>query len=244
MISRRLIGTAAAGLMACGIAISSAVSEATAATLALKDGEPKEWVIWPTYSSNFRLGGKQFIGDEYRFDAKPGDKLDISVKVKSGNLSPILVLIPPQSSQPVASDSIVGKLTYQVPAGGPTGQYRLLVMAQGDTKGIYTTSLSRTSQPVAAQPTDSRKALLENEFQLNVMDGCPASTSGLVVATFKENNQNYTYCAQPTRFVQAGNYTYNPTTKNLESASASTPAPAAKPAESCVVQIGDVCIVR
>ena len=249
MISRRLIGTVAATLMTCGIAISSTVTAATAASLDLKDGETKEWVIWPTYSSTFNFGSgpqaKQFIGDEYRFNAQPGDKLEISVKVKGGNLSPTLVLIPAQTGQPVASDNIVGKLTYQVPAGGPSGQYRFLVMAQGDTKGIYSVSLTRTNQPVAAQPADTRKAILENEFKLNVMDGCPASTSGLVVAAFKEaNGQTYTYCAQPNRFIQAGNYAYNPTTKNLEAATSASTAPAAKPAAPCVVQVGDVCIVR
>ena len=89
--------------------------------------------------------------------------------------------------------------------------------------------------PTATQP-DSRRQLLQTEYGLTVLDGCPAARTGLVVISFPENNQTYIYCANPNRLVRAGEYTYNPTTGNLDTAQQAAPA--------CTVSIGGVCLVK
>lgn len=83
---------------------------------------------------------------------------------------------------------------------------------------------------------DARRKILEDDFGLRVMDTCPASRTALVAVNFIEgNNQTFTYCAQPNRLFTAGEYNYNPNTRNLE---------VARKTPNCTVQIGGICIVR
>ncbi|MEX0269081.1 hypothetical protein AB3R30_08055 [Leptolyngbyaceae cyanobacterium UHCC 1019] len=92
-----------------------------------------------------------------------------------------------------------------------------------------------TLPPTTALPTDARRQQLQRDYGLAVLDNCPAVRSAYVVVNFPEANQIYQYCAPPTRFLTAGEYTYNPTTGNLDAA--------AKPA-NCTITIGGICVVK
>ncbi len=89
--------------------------------------------------------------------------------------------------------------------------------------------------PTTQLPTDSRRQQLQRDYGLTVLDNCPASRSSYVVVNFPDANQIYQYCATPTRFLTAGEYTYNPNTGNLDAAT--------KPV-NCTVTIGGICIVK
>ena len=89
--------------------------------------------------------------------------------------------------------------------------------------------------PTTPLPTDSRRQQLQRDYGLTVLDNCPASRSSYVVVNFPEANQIYQYCATPTRFLTAGEYTYNATTGNLDAAT--------KPV-NCTVTIGGICVVK
>lgn len=117
------------------------------------------------------------------------------------------------------------------------GTYRYNVTT--DDLSPTTTSQTPTPQPTTPPTTtqpDSRRQLLQTDYGLTVLDGCPAARTNLVVVSFPENNQSYIYCANPNRVVRAGEYTYNAQTGNLD--------PAQKPAPACTVSIGGVCIVK
>ncbi len=245
MVYHRLFGAIFATVAASGIAIATLSTPANAAT-ALKEGEAREWILWPTYSTNFILNNQQLLGNEYLLNAEPGDTLEISVKVGGGNLSPMLALFSVQNGQQVAFDDRLNSLAYQVPDDTKAGQYRLLIVAKNNTKGIYTLSLNRKRQPVASPPAntaanptasnDPRRKILADDYGLKVLNNCPPSREGLVVVTFAEADAQYLYCANPNRFVQAGAYTYNPNNGNLETA--------AKPPERCSLVIGGVCVIK
>lgn len=94
---------------------------------------------------------------------------------------------------------------------------------------------TQPTSPIGTQP-DNRRQMLQTEYGLTVLDGCPAARTGLVVVSFPENNQSYIYCANPNRLVRAGEYTYNASTGNLDTAQQSAPA--------CTVSIGGVCLVK
>jgi hypothetical protein len=98
-----------------------------------------------------------------------------------------------------------------------------------------TTQLPTTQLPTTPLPTDSRRQQLQRDYGLTVLDNCPAARTAYVVVNFPEANQIYQYCATPTRFLTAGEYTYNSTTGNLDAAT--------KPA-NCTVTIGGICIVK
>ena len=249
MFYRRLFRAVCATVAASGIAIATLSTPASAA-IALKEGEAREWILWPTYSTNFILNNQQLLGDEYLIEAQPGETLEISVKVGGGNLSPILALFSVQNGQQVAFDDRLSSLVYQVPANAQAGQYRLLIVAKKDTKGIYTLSLARKRPAPTANPggntansdgntakNDPRRKILTDEYGLNVLNNCPPSRNGLVVVTFAEADAQYLYCANPNRFIQAGSYTYNPNNGDLETA-------ASKPPERCSLIIGGVCIIK
>ncbi|MCL6433492.1 MAG: hypothetical protein K6T90_04620 [Leptolyngbyaceae cyanobacterium HOT.MB2.61] len=104
------------------------------------------------------------------------------------------------------------------------------------TGTLVTTQPTPQPSPSPIAANDSRRQLLQTDYGLTVLDGCPAARTNLVVVAFPENNQNYIYCANPNRLVRAGEYTYNATTGNLD--------PAQKPAPACTVSIGGVCLVK
>jgi len=89
--------------------------------------------------------------------------------------------------------------------------------------------------PATQLPADFRRQQLQRDYGLAVLDNCPASRSSYVVVNFPEANQIYQYCATPTRFLTAGEYTYNSNTGNLDAAT--------KPV-NCTVTIGGICIVK
>ncbi|HEY9597407.1 MAG TPA: hypothetical protein V6D33_07025, partial [Cyanophyceae cyanobacterium] len=72
------------------------------------------------------------------------------------------------------------------------------------------------AQAPSTQTPDSRRQVLQNDYGLTVLDNCPTTRTSLVVAYFPEYGQTYTYCANPNRFVRAGEYTYDLSTGDLK----------------------------
>lgn len=177
---------------------------------------------------------QQAAGDEYSFSAQQGDKLNFVVEVEEGNnLSPVLVLISSQTGQQVAYDDSSNSLQYQVPT---SGEYRLLVLGQNNTRGRYTLSVSGLSEGAPVSQADQkRRQMLRDEFGLRALDNCPESKNSLVVVSFPESGQTHTYCANPNRAIRAGEYTYNTSTGDLD--------PAKKP-KQCTVVVGGACVVK
>lgn len=112
------------------------------------------------------------------------------------------------------------------------GEYTYDAIA-GDLK-----SGSTVAQGSSSQLNDQRRQLLQDDFGLRVLDTCPAATSSLVVVSFAESTQTYRYCANPNRSYPAGEYTYNPSTRNLQ---AGTPG---RNSQQCAVSVAGVCVVR
>lgn len=98
------------------------------------------------------------------------------------------------------------------------------------------TAVGTGSQNASSQTTDQSRQILENEYGLSVLDTCPEARNSVVVVSFPNNNgQTDTYCANPNRLFQAGEYTYNTSTRSLD--------PATKP-QQCTVTVGGVCVVK
>ncbi|MFB2983032.1 hypothetical protein [Microseira sp. BLCC-F43] len=117
------------------------------AQTALRDGDTVNGFIRAN-SPAFRFRNESRVGsplqsapgDEYTFNARQGDIINIAVAQEEGsNLSPVIVLIASDTGRQVADDDINGSLRFRVPA---TGQYRLLVLGQNNTRGRYTLSIS------------------------------------------------------------------------------------------------------
>lgn len=73
---------------------------------------------------------------------------------------------------------------------------------------------------------DTRRDLLAQRLQLTLLDRCPATPLSVaqITMTDPQDNKDYTYCANPTRFVKAGTYRYNVNTDELQPATvAQTP---------------------
>lgn len=79
--------------------------------------------------------------------------------------------------------------------------------------GVYTYEEASRSIKLV----DARRDLLASKLQLNVLDRCPSPATAVaqVTMTDPQDGRDYTYCATPSRFVQAGPYRYNPTTDVL-----------------------------
>jgi len=158
-------------------------------------------------------------GEEYRFNAQQGDTVRINVKPEDGSsLSPILVLSSSQTGNQVLYNDKTNLLVYQVPI---SGEYKLLVLGRNNSRGRYTVSISGITPGLIAdtpstQTPDKRKQLLRDDFGLRVLENCPAATGSLVVVSFPESDQTYTYCANPNRFLEAGQYTYDASTQTLK----------------------------
>ncbi len=229
MIGRQFFNKIAATTAAVGMIVAIAADLAGAAT-ALKNGAVNGFIR--TNSPTFRFrdesrGGAPFqtaAGEEYVFNAQRGDVIQASVEVEDGSsLSPILVLTSTQTGAQVAYNNQTSSLRYQVPTAG---EYRLLVLGQNNSRGRYTLSISGITQGTASQSlstqspstqaNDQKRQLLQNEYGLTVLDSCPTARGSLVVVSFLESNQTYTYCANPNRFVRAGEYTYDTTSGELK----------------------------
>jgi hypothetical protein len=65
---------------------------------------------------------------------------------------------------------------------------------------------------------DTRRDMLAQRLQLTLLDRCPASPLSVVQITMTDpqDSKDYTYCANPTRFVKAGAYRYNVSTDELQ----------------------------
>lgn len=226
MIIRKFFNQVAATVVVTGMLLAIAADLGAAATR-LKNGETVNGFIRTT-SPTFRYRNESLrdtplqmaAGEEYVFNAQRGDTIQVSVDVEEGsNLSPILVLTSSQTGSQVAYTDKTNFLRYQVPA---TGEYRLLVLGQTNTRGRYTLSVSGNSEQTTAQTSsnpnqtkDPRRQLLENDYGLRVLENCPPARGSLVVVSFPESDQTYTYCANPNRLLQAGQYTYEARTDRL-----------------------------
>ncbi|OCQ95491.1 hypothetical protein BCD67_09660 [Oscillatoriales cyanobacterium USR001] len=84
--------------------------------------------------------------------------------------------------------------------------------------------------------SSDRQQFLEDEFGLRPLD-CRLRRT-MVIVNFRENGDNYTLCAEPTRSIPAGTYDYNYRTRNLD---AKTPE---EFKEQCRVSVGGMCISR
>ncbi|HBB34345.1 MAG TPA: hypothetical protein DDZ80_16555 [Cyanobacteria bacterium UBA8803] len=230
MITRNFFNRVAATLAAGGMMLAI-FADLAGATTRLNNGDTLNGFI-QTNSPVFRYRNQSVrnapfqsaAGEEYIFNAQQGDTIQISVEVEDGSsLAPILVLTSSQTGNQVAYNDKTTSLKYQVPT---TGEYRLLVLAKNNTRGRYTVSLSGIGQGTAAQPpstqpastpsTDPRRQLLQREYGLTVLDTCPGSRTSLVVAYFPEYGQTYTYCANPTRLLRSGEYTYDLSSGDLK----------------------------
>lgn len=218
------VAKVAATVAVTGMAISVVSTFSWAATT-LKNGDNVSGFIRTnsrsySFKNESRRGSplQTAIGEEYIFKAQQGDILQISIKVEDGSgLSPILVLTSTQTGKQVAYNDRNSSLRYQVVA---TGEYRLLVLGQNNSKGRYNLAISGISQPVSSQtPTqtsDQRRQFLQNEYGLRLLDSCPSQKNNLVVANFNEYGQKYSYCAYPNRALKAGEYIYDAASNELK----------------------------
>lgn len=221
MISRKFFKKVATTVAVTGMILSIVTDIAGAATR-LKNGDTVNGFI-QTNSSSFRYRNQSLrnspfqtaAGEDYIFNSKRGDTIQVSVEVEDGStLLPILVLTSSQTGNQVAYNDKTRSLSYKVTADG---EYRLLILGQNNTRGRYTLAISgitgdTTAQTPTNQPTpsnDPRRQILQNDYGLTLLDKCPATTDKLVVANFPEYGQTYTYCGNPNRFLRAGQYTYD-----------------------------------
>ncbi len=221
MISRKFFHKVAATVAVTGMILSIVTDIAGAATR-LKNGDTVNGFI-QTNSPSFRYRNQSLrnspfqtaAGEEYIFNSKRGDTIQVTVEVEDGStLLPILVLTSSQTGNQVAYNDKTRSLSYKVTADG---EYRLLILGQNNTRGRYTLAISgiapdttaQNPQPTSAPSNDPRRLLLQNEYGLTLLDKCPTTTDKLVVANFPEYGQTYTYCGNPNRFLRAGQYTYD-----------------------------------
>lgn len=87
--------------------------------------------------------------------------------------------------------------------------------------GVY----SYNANTKSIQLVDSRRDLLASKLQLTLLENCPSPATSVVqiVMTDAQDNRDYTYCAQPTRYLKAGAYRYNPATDSIAAIETSTP---------------------
>ena len=89
--------------------------------------------------------------------------------------------------------------------------------------GVY----SYNTNTKSIQLVDSRRDMLASKLQLNLLENCPSPATSVVqiVTTDPQDNRDYTYCAQPTRYVKAGSYRYDPAADRLVAADTTTTTP-------------------
>ncbi|HEY9851883.1 MAG TPA: hypothetical protein V6D28_20590 [Leptolyngbyaceae cyanobacterium] len=224
MSSRKFLGKIAATFAIAGMLLT-AIADLNIAAERLNNGDTVDGAISANSETfNFRNQSRTnspvqtATGQEYIFNAQQGDIINVAVDIQEGNLAPVLVLISSQNQRQVAYDDTQNSLRYRVPT---TGQYRLLVLGQNNTRGRYTLSVSGINDSSVAQgsstsTSDTRRELLQNDFGLRVLNNCPPATGSLVVVTFTESNQTYRYCANPNRVYPAGEYSYDAISGDLK----------------------------
>ena len=236
-MSGKFFQTLATTFAVTGLMLSSVPNISSLAATPLRNDQSVTGVIRPIsptfrYINTARRGNPIEIGfgEEYTFNAKQGDTIEVSIGTDNRtNLQPVLVLFSSEDGKQVAFEDRTNTLRYRVPTGG---EYRLLVLGQNNSKGRYTLSLSgitenATTQTPTTQPTatDPRRQVLQNEYGLRTLDNCPENKNSLVAVTFREYGQTYTYCANPNRFVKAGEYNYDISTGELKPRTVATQNP-------------------
>jgi len=275
MITKKSFSKVAA-IAAAAVMVLGTIGHVSIAQTALRDGENVNGYVQntsPSYSfRNQSIKGaptQTARGVQYIFSAKRGDSIEISVDAEDGStLKPILVLLSPNGRQ-VAYDASLNLLKYQV---STTGNYRLLVLGQNNTRGRFTVSINGLSSTAPSNQVsqadqvmtdvlrlriigcgvpnvaririgsderctrdiepgqytydantrritlaDSRRDLLAQRLQINVLERCPSPATSVaqITLTDPQDGRDYTYCATPTRFVRAGAYRYNVNTDEL-----------------------------
>jgi hypothetical protein len=231
MIDRKFVNKVAK--VAATIAVSgmmiAPLSEVTWAATTLNNGQTVNGVIRANSPAfRFRNDSKRgapleiAAGDEYVFNAQQGDTIQVSVTFQNaGQILPILVLTNSRTGRQVAFNNRNNSLRYQVPT---SGEYKLLVLAQNNSRGRYSVSVSGINQGggIAQNPstptttTDQKRQFLQNEYGLRLLDTCPQVRSSLVVVAFQEFGQTSTYCANPSRLVKAGEYVYDSASNEIK----------------------------
>ncbi len=273
MITRQVYHRLAMAVVVAGTIVLHAAAGVFAA--ALQNGEASGFINNSSQRFRFRNQSirnapvQQAVGQEFTFNATKGDQVEVAIEVEDGStLKPILVLIEVQSGRQIAFDARVGSVKAQIPT---TGAYRLLVLAQGNTRGRYTLVTSgiggASSTPTAQADqvmtdvlklrvigcgvpdvarvrigneerctrditpglyvynattrsialVDQRRDIIAQRLQLTMLDACPPIGTATVRISVlaSAQAQQATYCANPTRFVAAGDYTYNFDTDKL-----------------------------
>ncbi|MEH2184929.1 MAG: hypothetical protein V7K64_01920 [Nostoc sp.] len=126
-----LVSFAVASLVGITFAIS------TSKTLAQQTLQPSQTVsgiISEATSHLFVFNGKQYLGEEYNFEGRAGEKIRIAVEKEVGsNLLPIIVLIKPSGS--------VGVINNNEMELDLTGTWKVRVLSSQTTQGRYQVSL-------------------------------------------------------------------------------------------------------
>lgn len=189
------------------------ISDIARAAVTLKNGDTNGLIRASSPSFRFKNESRRgapfqrAIGEEYTFDAQQGDNIQVSVDVADGsNLSPILVLISSQTGQQVAYEDSGNSLEYQVPTAGT---YRLFVLGQNNTRGRYTLSISGLREEAQSQVDADR--VMRDVLQLRTV-GCGVPNIAKITIGSEER------C---TRDVEAGQYTYDESSRSIKLASAS-----------------------
>ncbi len=211
MIARRFINGFATTVAVTGM-IFTGIADIAGAAATLNNGDVNGLIRANSPSFRFknesRTGAptQTASGEEYTFSAQRGDTIKASVEVEDNNsLSPVLVLISSKTNQQVAYDDANNTLEYQVPA---TGEYRLLVLGQNNTRGSYTLSVSGLSEGTQVSQADR---VMKDVLQLRTV-GCGVPNVAKITIGSEER------C---TRDVEAGQYTYNESSRSIKLATAS-----------------------
>lgn len=211
MIADKLFNPVAVVIAIAGIVFTGASSIVAAAT-ALNNGQANGFINAKSSSFSFknksRIGApkQQAVGDEYTFNAQSGQTIKASVSVEDGSsLTPVLILISSQTGNQVAYDDKNNSLEYQV---ATSGEYRLLVLGQNNSKGRYTLSVSGLEQGAEVSQADG---IMKDVLKLNEI-GCGVPNVAKITIGTEER------C---TRDLDAGQYTYDQSSRSIKLASAS-----------------------
>lgn len=211
MIDRNFFNRVATTVAVTGM-IFTGIADIAGAAATLNNGDNVDGLIRAN-SPSFRFRNEsrtgapiqRASGEEYTFNAQRGDTIEVSIEVEDdSSLSPVLVLISSQTGRQVAYDDTNNSLEYQVPT---TGEYKLLVLGQNNTRGRYTLSISGVSEETQVSQADR---VMRDVLQLRVI-GCGVPNVAKITIGSEER------C---TRDVEPGQYVYDQSSKSIKLADA------------------------
>jgi hypothetical protein len=207
VIDHKVLNTLAATVAVTGMVLAG-IADIAGAAVMLNNSQSVSGFI-RNNSPSFRFKNQsrtgtliqRAAGEEYVFNAKQGDMVSISVDAEEGSsLSPVLVLISSQTRQQVAYDDTTNSLEYQVPT---SGEYRLLVLGQNNTRGRYTLSISGLSEATQVSQADQ---VMKDVLQLRTI-GCGVPNVAKIIIGSEER------C---TRDIEPGQYVYDQASKSIK----------------------------